>query len=221
MEGSKMQIKVLLADDHSLLRQGVRQILELERDIEIVGEASDGEEALELIKETNPDVILLDVNMPKLNGVEVARKIKEQRINVGIIVLTIHQDREYLFELVKIGISGYLLKDIDSNSLIKAIRVVHQGESYLHPEMTTYLLKEFNRLNQSYKNNIEQNPLTAREQEVLQMIAQGKSNREIAKGLFISEKTVKNHLSNVFRKLEVNDRTQAVLYGLKNDLIEL
>lgn len=216
-----MQIKVLLADDHSLLRQGVRQILELERDIEIVGEASDGEEALELIKETNPDVILLDVNMPKLNGVEVARKIKEQRINVGIIVLTIHQDREYLFELVKIGISGYLLKDIDSNSLIKAIRVVHQGESYLHPEMTTYLLKEFNRLNQSYKNNIEQNPLTAREQEVLQMIAQGKSNREIAKGLFISEKTVKNHLSNVFRKLEVNDRTQAVLYGLKNDLIEL
>jgi len=212
------QIRVLIVDDHSLVRQGLKKILELEDDIKVVGEAEDGQKALEVAKTTQPDVVLMDISMPDMNGIEATRAFKKRGLKCAILVLTIHDDREYLFEIVRAGASGYVLKDIEPQKLVEAIRVVSKGNTYIQPNLTLDLITEFNRLSSKTKL-LKENPLTKREMEVLRLITEGMTNAEIARELYISEKTVKNHVSRILRKLNVEDRTQAAVFAIKNDLV--
>jgi two-component system response regulator DegU len=214
----KNRISVLIADDHSLIRQGLKQILELEEDIHVVSQASNGDEAVRCAIEHKPDVILMDINMPGSNGLQAIDEIKKKKLESKIIVLTIHEDREYLFKTLQMGADGYVLKDAEPSVLIEAIRSVFSGQSYIQPNMTTELVKEFNRVTLHEKDKHESNNLTAREIEVLKLIAEGMINKEIARQLYISEKTVKNHVSNIFRKLDVSDRTQAAIYAFKHNI---
>ncbi len=213
----KTSIKVLIADDHALMRQGLKQILELDEDIEVVGLAVNGEEAILMEKQLEPDVILLDINMPKMNGVQALRRLKDIGTKSKVVMLTIHEDKEYLYETINIGASGYVLKDAESSSLIKAIKDVHNGESYIHPSLVSALIKRFNK-STKIDDDDKQSRLTRREYEVLTLIAEGRNNKEIAEELFISEKTVKNHISSIFKKIEVNDRTQAAIYAYKHNI---
>ncbi|TCO79355.1 response regulator [Marinisporobacter balticus] len=211
------KIKVVIADDHALMRQGLKQIIELEEDIEVVALAVDGEDAIKQSQTFKPDVILLDINMPNMNGIQALRRLKDRNVDAKIIMLTIHDDQEYLFETINIGASGYVLKDAESASLIKAIRDVYAGRSYIHPSLACILVKEYpekGKLEDVYKKE----KLTRREYEVLGLIAEGKNNREIGETLFISEKTVKNHVSNIFKKIDVNDRTRAAIYAYKHNI---
>lgn len=212
------KIRVLIADDHSMVRQGLKQILELEDDMTVIAQAPNGEEAIKLAKECGPDVILMDINMPGMNGLQAIKEMKEDNIPSKIIVLTIHEDREYLFKTLQMGAEGYVLKDADPNVLIEAIRSVNRGQSYIQANMTRELVKEFNKITLHDKSKSEESSLTAREVEVLELIAEGMINKEIAKRLYISEKTVKNHVSNIFRKLNVSDRTQAAIYAFKHNM---
>ncbi|MEN6315151.1 MAG: response regulator transcription factor [Clostridiaceae bacterium] len=212
------KISVLIADDHSLLRQGLKQILELEKDISVVAQASNGSEAVQCAKECKPDVILMDINMPGTNGLQAIKEIKQEKLQCRIIVLTIHEDREYLFKTLQMGAEGYVLKDAEPSVLIEAIRNVNSGQSYIQPNMTSELVREFNRVTMHEKEKRDDSNLTSREVEVLELIAEGMINKEIAKQLYISEKTVKNHVSNIFRKLNVSDRTQAAIYAFKHNI---
>lgn len=214
-------VKILLVDDHTLLRQGLRKLLELEPWLMVVGEAGTGEEALEKARDLNPDVVLLDINMPGMNGVEATSLLKREQPNIRVIILTIHKDDEYIFEAIKAGASGYILKDVETQELVKAIRKTVEGDSIIDQTLASRLFREFSRI--SHKNPAENliHPLTEREKEILSLLVQGYSNRGLAEALFISEKTVKNHISNIFRKLEVGDRTQAVVKALKTGLVKL
>ncbi|MBM7614837.1 response regulator [Alkaliphilus hydrothermalis] len=211
------KIKILLVDDHSLVRQGLKQILELEGDIEIIGQAGDGEEALVKVQQLKPDIVLLDINMPKLNGIKTLRRLKDLDKTTKVIMLTFHKDQEYLFETINLGANGYVLKDSESECLIKAVRDVYKGSTYIHPNLTTGLVREFSRKSND-EDEAKENKLTRREYEVLTLIAEGLNNKEIANSLFISEKTVKNHVSNIFKKIDVNDRTQAAIYAYKHNI---
>lgn len=214
-----LKIKVLIADDHSLIRKGLKQILELENDIEVVAQASNGKDAVEKAMLLVPDVILMDINMPIQNGILAIKELKAKGCPSKIIVLTIHEDREYLLEAVRIGAAGYIMKDAEAEHLIDAIRDVYKGQTYIQPNLSSKLIKDFDKMSyHSVKKQFEENNLTQREIEVLLLIADGKNNKEIADELFISEKTVKNHVSNIFRKIDVSDRTQAAIYALKNHL---
>lgn len=215
----EQQLKVIIIDDHGMVREGLKQLIELENDIKVIAQAGDGIEGIEKILEYKPDIILLDINMPRMNGIQVVEKLKELSINCKIIILTIHNDIEYLFKAVEIGVQGYVLKDSDADTLINAIRTVDRGESYIQPNLTTQLVKRMNRNYQPQKKVT--NDLTKRELEVLQLITEGLLNKEIATHLCISEKTVKNHVSNIFKKIQVNDRTQAAVYAIKNNLVKL
>jgi len=212
------KIKVLIADDHHMVRQGIKQILELENDIEVVSQASNGEEAVEQAREYKPDVILMDINMPGMNGLQAIEELKKDNDMYRVVVLTIHQDREYLFKTIQLGAEGYVLKDAESAVLIEAIRTVASGNTYVQPNMTNELVKEFNRMSTRSKEKEEESVLTSREIEVIGLIAEGLINKEIAKKLYISEKTVKNHVSNIFKKLNVSDRTQAAIYAFKHNI---
>jgi len=214
----KNKISVLIADDHSLIRQGLKQILELEKDITVIAQATNGSEAIQYARECKPDVILMDINMPGTNGLQAIKEIKLEKLQSKIIVLTIHEDREYLFKTLQMGAEGYVLKDAEPSVLIEAIRNVYSGQSYIQPNMTSELVKEFNRVTMHEKEKHDENNLTSREIEVLELIAEGMINKEIAKQLYISEKTVKNHVSNIFRKLNVSDRTQAAIYAFKHNI---
>lgn len=211
------KISVVLADDHVLVRKGMRKILEMEEDIQVVGEASDGIAAIQEIKAKKPDVVLLDINMPKMNGIEVTKALKKERVGTKIIVLTIYDDREYLLELIKMGVFGYMLKDTEPQRLIEAIRSVNRGESYIQPNLTRSLIAEYNRITQPVYGT--KKTLTAREKEVMAYIAEGLNNSDIATKLGISEKTVKNHVSSILRKLGLQDRTQVAVFALKNNLV--
>lgn len=215
------RIKVIIVDDHPLVREGLRKVLELERDIEVIDEAGDGQGAINVTRKNQPDVILMDINMPGTNGIEATRVIKREFSNIGIIALTIHEEEEYVLELVRSGVSGYVLKDIAPAKLIETIKTVAKGNSVIDPSITNKIFGEINRLSRSKRMKEEWETLTDREMDVLKMISQGCSNKEIAKGLTISEKTVKNHITNIFRKLQVDDRTQAVLFAIKHRLVEL
>lgn len=212
------KIKILIADDHSLIRQGLKQILELEKDMIVIAQASNGREAIQLARECRPDVILMDINMPGINGLQAIKELKQERLDSRIIVLTIHEDREYLFKTLQMGAEGYVLKDAEPSVLVDAIRNVYSGQSYIQPNMTAELVKEFNRVTLHEKEKNDESNLTSREIEVLELIAEGMINKEIAKRLYISEKTVKNHVSNIFRKLNVSDRTQAAIYAFKHNI---
>jgi len=214
------KIKVLLVDDHTLLRQGLRKLLELEPSIEVVGEAENGREAILKAEELVPDVILLDINMPGMNGVEATSLLKKYQPDLKIIILTIHKDHEYVFEAVKAGASSYLLKDVSAQELVKAVEAAYRGESVVDPTIASRLLKEFSRIFKGGGEN-SQDALTEREKEILKLLVQGLNNKDVAQKLFISEKTVKNHISNIFRKLEVTDRTQAVVKALKLGMAKL
>ncbi|MDD2443835.1 MAG: response regulator transcription factor [Desulfotomaculaceae bacterium] len=214
------KISVLIADDHALMREGLRKILSMEDSIDVAGEAQNGAEAVEMALGINPDIILMDINMPVTNGIEATKIIKSKNPDIKVIALTIHDQEEYLFELIKAGVSGYVLKDISPDLLIQAILGVSKGESFIHPSMTTKMFTEFSRLTSLSRQNNNPMGLTKREYDVLRLVANGDSNRSIADKLYISEKTVKNHLTNIFQKLGVEDRTQAAIQAMKNKIID-
>ncbi len=210
-------IKIVIADDHCMVREGLKQLLELDGDIQVIGEAGDGISCLNIIEKVNPDVVLLDINMPLMNGLQVLEKLKEKKCNSRILILTIHNEIEYLMKAVDIGVDGYILKDSESDVLRKAIFAVKNGESYIQSELVASL-KEKLENNKAYE---EDSLLTKREMEVLKLLTEGLFNKEIAYELSISEKTVKNHVSNIFKKICVSDRTQAAVYAIKNNIVEL
>lgn len=213
-----MSIKVMLADDHILMREGIRQLLEFDGSIEVVDEASDGEECLNKLMTSKPQVLLLDINMPKKNGIKVLEEIKKNKMDVKVLILTVHNEVEYLIQAVDIGVEGYILKDSESAELKRAINAIVNGENYIQPKLIPALNQRL--VNRDVdKDRIES--LTNRELEVLIQVANGLFNREIAKSLNISERTVKNHIFNIFKKIGVSDRTQAAVFAIKNDLIKL
>lgn len=224
-----MTTKIVLIDDHKLFREGVKRILDFESSFEVVAEGDDGTSAVHLIEEYMPDVVLMDINMPSMNGVEATAEITKKHPDMKVIILSIHDDENYVTHALKTGAQGYLLKEMDSDALIEAIKVVREGGSYLHPKVTHNLVAEYRRLsdvsgNQAYRTIEYRKPLhllTRRECEVLQLLADGNSNRGVAESLYISEKTVKNHVSNILQKMNVNDRTQAVVTAIKNGWVEV
>ena len=213
-----MSIKILIADDHLMVREGLKQLLELDGDIKVISEASYGLECLDLLNHIRPDVLLLDINMPKMNGLEVLQEIRKQKMNIKVLVLTIHNEVEYLLRAVDIGINGYILKDSESSVLKKAIFAVHNGETYIQPSLSPLLNSKMIDRDVD-KEKIKS--LTRRELDVLKLLAEGLFNKEIAFKLDISERTVKNHVSNIFKKIDVADRTQAAVFAIRNNLIGL
>jgi two-component system, NarL family, response regulator DegU len=223
-----MTTSIVIIDDHQLFREGVKRILEFESSFEVVAEGDDGSEALTLVETYRPDVVIMDINMPKINGVEATRELIENYPDSKVLILSIHDDENYVSHALKTGATGYLLKEMDADALVEAVKVVADGGSYLHPKVTHNLVKEYRRLavseavggdgGQFLQTEVRRplHLLTRRECEVLQMLADGKSNRGIGEALFISEKTVKNHVSNILQKMNVNDRTQAVVEAIKN-----
>ena len=212
------KINVMIADDHSLIREGLKQLLEFDGTIKIVGEASNGIECLEKMNVYNPDVLLLDINMPEMNGIEVLKKMKDDNSQVKVLILTVHNEMDYLMKAVDIGVDGYILKDSESAELKKAIRAVRDGENYIQPSLIPTLNNQLvNR--DTDKDKISS--LTNRELEVLIQVANGMFNKEIATNFNISERTVKNHISNIFKKIDVSDRTQAAVFAIKNNIIKL
>ena len=211
-------IKEMIADDHILMREGIKQLLEFDGKIEVIAEANDGEECLEKLKTVKPEVLLLDINMPKKNGIEVLKSIRNQNLKVKVLILTVHNEIEYLLKAVDIGVDGYILKDSESAELKRAIMTVLEGESYIQSSLIPALNS---RLIARDVDKEKIDSLTKRELEVLVQVANGMFNKEIANTLNISERTVKNHLSNIFRKIEVSDRTQAAVFAIKNDVIKL
>lgn len=212
------KINVMIADDHSLIREGLRQLLEFDGSIEIIAEASNGIECLEKLNNFQPDVLLLDINMPEKNGIDVLKEMKEKGSSVKVLILTVHNELEYLMNAVDIGVDGYILKDSDFVELKRAINAVLDGDNYIQPSLIPALN------NQLVNRDIEKDKialLTSRELEVLAQVANGMFNKEIATNLNISERTVKNHISNIFKKIDVSDRTQAAVFAIKNNIINL
>ncbi|MFC5540990.1 response regulator transcription factor [Ureibacillus sp. FSL W7-1570] len=210
-------IRVLIADDHHVVRRGLQFFLKTQKDIEVVGEAKNGVEAVQLVEQLKPDIVLMDLVMPEMDGIEATKKIKARWPEVQILMLTSFSDKDHVVPAIEAGAAGYQLKDIEPDDLVNSIRQVMRGESIMHPVATTQLeetLKEEENLPHI------KNPLTPREKDVLAELTKGKSNREIASSLFVTEKTVKTHISNIFAKLEVQDRTQAALYAVKHGLTE-
>ena len=213
-----MAIRILIADDHSIVREGLKQLLELDGDIVVVGQAGDGYECLSLLNKLKPDVLLLDINMPNLDGLKVLTIMKEEKMEAKVLILTIHNEIEYLLKAVDIGCNGYVLKDSDSALLKKAIYNVYNGEMYIQPSLTPLLNSNLSDRD-NYKDKL--NELTRREYDVLKLLAEGYFNKEIASTLNISERTVKNHVSNIFKKIGVSDRTQAAVFAIKNGIITI
>ncbi len=205
-------IRILIADDQALFREALRTLISLQPDFEVVGEAADGAEAFKLCQRHHPAVVLMDLQMPVVDGVTATRRLRAERPECRVIALTTFDDDEYVFECLRAGAVGYLLKDAPSENLFAAIRAAARGESFLQPSVTTRVIAEFTRLSDPKMNPSELvEPLSDREREILRFIGQGASNREIADKLFITEGTVKNHVSNILGKLDVRDRTQAAL----------
>ena len=215
------KIRLVIAEDDRPTRETLGQLLALEDDIEVVGTAADGEDALRLVRKMLPDVLLTDINMPKLNGIELTQKVKQTLPNVGIVILTIYHDDANVFQAIKAGATGYVLKDSPIDETVAAIRVLAAGGSHLHPGIAARVLQEFNRIStRRIADTTLFAELTEREIEVLKEVATGKRNREIGEALFISEKTVKNHISNILAKLNANDRTEAAMLAARHGLTE-
>lgn len=213
-----MKISILIADDHSMIREGLKQLLELEQNFNVIGFANNGRKAIDKINELHPDILLLDVNMPVLGGIETLAEIRKNNINVKVIMLTIHNEREYLIKAVELGCDGYILKESDSDELKNAIYNVYEGKRYIQPNMTPMLNSYLASKAEDDKKLVG---LTKREIQVLKLVAEGMFNRDIAERLEISERTVKNHIANIFKKIQVSDRTQAAVFAIKNNLTEI
>jgi two-component system response regulator DegU len=213
-------INIMIADDHLMVREGIKQLLEMDGDIIVSAEADDGKQCIDALKISKPDVLLLDINMPNMNGLQVLQYLRDIKCDIKILVLTIHNEVEYLEKAVKIGINGYVLKDSELAVLKKAIYSVYNGESFIQPELIPMLNEKKNERSELDLKSAD-SILTKREIEVLKLIARGLFNKEIAYTLSISEKTVKNHVSNIFKKLNVSDRTQAAVYAIKSNIVDL
>lgn len=211
-------IQVMMSDDHQMVREGIKALLEIDGDIKIVAQANDGIECLRILEEVNPDVLLLDINMPKLDGLSVLETVKRNKPNVKVIILTIHNEADYLLNAYEKGADGYVLKDSGCEILKEAIRVVTSGEQYIEPILMPKLRE---RLENKKSLSGKEERLSKREFEILKLVAVGMYNKEIADALSISEKTVKNHMSSIFRKIKVSDRTQAAVYAIRNNYVRL
>ncbi|SEJ62255.1 two-component system, NarL family, response regulator DegU [Bhargavaea ginsengi] len=220
---------IIIIDDHQLFREGVKRILDFEETFNVVAEGSDGEEVMGLYEQHHPDVVLMDINMPGKSGIEATGELMAAHPEAKIIILSIHDDESYVTHAMKTGALGYMLKEMDADAIVQAIKVVAAGGSYLHPKVTKNLVAEFRRLSAkehlgSFHQAEIRRPyhlLTKRECEVLQLLTDGQSNRAIGESLYISEKTVKNHVSSILQKMNVNDRTQAVVTAIKNGWVEV
>lgn len=210
------KIAVVLVDDHAIVRQGLRTYLELQPDIEVVGEASDGREAVGVVRDALPDIVLMDLVMPHSDGVEATRAITSLAPSTRVIVLTSFSEDEKVFASIKAGAQGYLMKDVLPQDLVKAIRTVYRGEAQLDPEIARKLMQEFT----NPQPQTPRHDLTERELEVLRLIAHGKTNKDISEDLVLSEKTVKTHVSNILQKLHLSDRTQAAVYALRQKIVD-
>lgn len=223
MSAATKEIRLVLADDHAVVRSGTRELLEQEPDLKIVGEASNGEEAVRLAQELHPDVLVMDVRMPKMSGVEATRRIKSERPDIRVLVLTAHDDDEYVFALLQAGANGYLLKTAEIDELVRAIRTVASGQSALAPEVTGKVVAQFasgKSMPEAMTNTQEDyNGLTERELGILELVSKGLSNKQIGSELYISDRTVQAHLSNIFSKLGVNSRTEAVMFAVRKGWI--
>lgn len=212
-------ISVLLVDDHALMREGLRQLLQLEGDIRIAGEAADGFEALQKIRQLRPEVVLMDIRMPLIDGLAVMRQVAHEFPEIAVIMLTMHREHQQMLQAMRNGARGYMMKSATSQEVAQAIRTVHQGGMLIDPSLTGAMVSEFRRLANSHNTGAHINTLTEKEIEILRYVASGKSNKEIADGLAYSEKTVKNYLSIIFQKLGIRDRTQAAIFALRQGLL--
>jgi DNA-binding NarL/FixJ family response regulator len=215
------KIKIVIADDHTIFRQGLRMLLAQEDDMEVVGEAADGIEALELAKKYNPDVILLDIAMPNMDGVKVAGTIKKTFPQIKIIVLTSYSDDQFLFEFLKLGVSGFVLKDSASQELIYSIRKSNEGMVFFDPSVSKKVMEKFTQVSGGKSDFVNYGKLSDREKEVLRLVAEGCATKEVAEKLYISPKTVENHRANIMKKLNIRDRTGLTKYALRLGLIDL
>lgn len=232
MAEQEKQIKIVIVDDHQLFREGVKRILAMEPIFQVVAEGNDGDTAVDLVRNYQPDVVLMDINMPNVNGLEATKQVLEKFPHVKVLMLSIHDDEAYVTEALKLGASGYLLKEMDTEALIEAVKIVGEGGAYLHPKVTHYLIVAYQGIVNSsgkdkdigFKEVEYRRPLhllTRRECEVLQLMTDGQSNRAIGETLYISEKTVKNHVSNILQKMNRKDRTQAVVEAIKNGWVKV
>ena len=214
-------IRILIADDHAFVREGTRRILEQEPDLEVVAEAGDGEETVKLACDLKPDVALVDVAMPRIDGIEATRRIKALCPAVAVLVLSAYDDDQFVFGLLEAGAAGYLLKSVRGQEIVNAIRAVHGGESVLHPSVARKVLNRFAGVSGKPRDRKSLDLLTEREMEVLKMVTKGLSNKDIAEGLCLSVRTVQGHLANIFNKLRVSSRTEAVVHALKEGWVTL
>ena len=211
-------IRVLIADDHKMVREGLRRILEFDGEIQVIDEADNGEECIKKIRSSKPDIVLLDINMPVMNGIEALQEIRKKKLKTKVIILTVHNEIEYLLIAVDIGIDGYVLKDSDAHELIRAVTSVYEGDKFIQPSLIPLLNSKLIARDLDAER-LEQ--LSKREIEVLKLVAVGMFNKEIGVELGISERTVKNHLSSIFKKIDSSDRTQAAVFAIRNGLVDI
>ncbi len=213
-----MSIHVMIADDHAMIREGIRRLIEFEGNMKVVAEAGDGEECIAELQHTDVDVLLLDINMPKLNGLQVLKLLRDSKRKIKVLILTVHNEIDYLVKAIDIGVDGYLLKNSESDDLKRAITAVYNGETFIQPDLIPALNL---RLVSRDETKDKLDSLTRREYDVLICVAKGMFNKEIADTLDISERTVKNHISNIFKKIDVVDRTQAAIFAIKCGIVEI
>lgn len=214
------KIRVLLVDDHAIVREGVKMILAKEPDFEVVGEAQDGRQALELVERMNPNVVVMDISMPGMGGIEATQQVKERHAGVNVIALTMHEDESYVFKLLRAGASGYVLKRAAAQDLVQAVRAAAKGEAFLYPSVARKVVEDYLKRVETGEERERYDGLTEREKEILTHIAQGLSNQQIAQKLYISIKTVQTHRAHILEKLGLHDRTELVRYAIRKGLIE-
>ncbi len=215
------KIQVLIADDHALFREGTRNLIDQEKDMKVIGEARDGEETVKLVTELKPHVVLMDIAMPVLNGIEATKQIKARFPKTAVLILTAYDNDQYIVALLEAGAAGYLLKDVSSRNLINAIRAVFAGEAVLHPSIARKVFSHFGTAGRQPEEPPVQTELSEREMEILRLAARGMSNQDIAAHLYLSRRTIQSHLANIFRKMDVGSRTEAVLQALRRGWLGL
>lgn len=215
-----MKTKVVIADDHAIVREGVRMILAKEKDIEVVGEAEDGQQALQLVETLKPTVVVMDISMPGMGGIEATQALKERHPEVAVLALTMHEDESYVFQLLRAGASGYVLKRAAAQDLVQAVRAAAKGEAFLYPSVARKVVEDYLKRVEAGEERERYGGLTEREREILTHIAQGLSNQQIAEKLFISIKTVQTHRAHILEKLGLHDRTELVRYAIRKGLID-